>query len=157
MFQARALARRDVARPCGARRRLRAGRPSASVPHAPPDALLCQRPRATLGPASQCLSSDRGATTAPPWRRTRAVRTADRRSIRGATRTRAGQGAVVRRNQRRHRVVTPGPALYIRPPCFSSLHAIPAAPDRRTAPPWPLPASHRLASPPGHRAHEQTP
>jgi hypothetical protein len=87
----------------------------------------------------------------------RVVCAADRRSVRGAALTRACQGVVVQRNPHHHSIVTPGHALYIRPPCFSSLHAIPAAPHSRTAPPWPLPASRRLASPPGHRAREQPP
>jgi hypothetical protein len=59
-------------------------------PDAPPPEVACRpRPRAfprpTLRPRRLGLS--------PPWRRTCAVHTADRRSVRGAACTRVGQGA----------------------------------------------------------------
>jgi hypothetical protein len=112
-----------------------AGRPSASAPHAPPDALLRLRPHAALGPTPPQADTARGASTAPLWRRTRAVRAGDRRSVRGAGRTCAGQGAVVRRNRRRHRVVTPGlrsiKGRRVSPPSTPSLPLQSAAPCRR--------------------------
>jgi hypothetical protein len=79
--------------------------------------------------------SDRGASTALPCRRTRALRAADRRSVRGAGRTSAGQGAVVLQHHRRHHAVIPEPPRYKRP-SFS----LPTAPLRR------LPTAHRASA-----------
>jgi hypothetical protein len=63
------------------------------------------------------------------------VNAADRWSVRGAGRTRAGQGAVVRQHHRRHHTVIPEPARYKRSSYFSPSAPSPplqsAAPRRR--------------------------
>jgi hypothetical protein len=129
IVSSRAPARRDVMRPCAARRRT-----SASAPHAPPDAFLRPRrfePRAVVG----------GGPPVRPRRRPYARRPMHHSTVEPPP------------SPRRH----PEPARYKRPPHFSSLHDIPAAPVRRTAPPWPPTASRLLASPLGHRASERAP
>jgi hypothetical protein len=68
-----------------------------SAPRAFPTPL-CPRPCATRSPTSQRVSLREAPRTAPLRHRTRAVRAADPRSVRGASRTCADRGAVAQRN-----------------------------------------------------------
>jgi hypothetical protein len=78
--------------------RLCAAGPRRPRPHAPPKAERRPRTCTTRGPASRCSPSPETPQPASPVCRTRAVRAADPRSIRGDGRTRAGRGAVARRD-----------------------------------------------------------
>jgi hypothetical protein len=104
--------RRDVAprrRPMSLRLRTR-----AALGHAPPQADAtpeAPRPHPDVVPYARTTA---GPSAAPPVRS-------------------LANGAVVRRNPRRHPVITAGRELYLSPSFSSPLHAIPAAPDRRTA------------------------
>jgi hypothetical protein len=135
----RAAPARPCARALGVRTRAQPDAPPPKVMHRP-------RPRASPGRSRARGSSTtprRGAVRAPCTRRTAGPSAAP--TVRAPA-----KGVVVRRNPRRHHVVTSGRALYLRSSFFLPLRAITTAPDHPTVPPWPPPASRRLASPPGH-------
>jgi hypothetical protein len=129
--------RRDVA--SAARRALRAASPRRPRPHALPEAEHRLRPCTARSPASRCSPSPEMPRPASPVRRTRSVRAADPRSIRGAGRTRAGRGAVAWRD-----------ALIVTPPSQRAalykgrrISPLPHTTPRRATPLPPSP-EHRL-------------
>jgi hypothetical protein len=106
----RALARRDVSRPSAAHRRPAPADPRRPCPARLPDDSSA-RGRAPLeAHASRRSPLPKTPRAMSPCRRTRVVRTADPRSVRGTGRTCAGRGVVARQMLSRRHSPSPEPA-----------------------------------------------